>query len=307
MLQEEIAMEGIKTILVTMKRAVKLLKSKEPLILCSSTAFFATFSLSPIIILLVNLFSIYFKSEKIGYQMYQAVGSTFGVETARDIELIVNNFVALESNWLITLGGSIFFLFVATTLLSVVKKSIHTLWHIRKKPKMHIRYYGWERGTSVLLIFYSAILMLLSILVDTGLAVSLDYLGVIWPGAAITVIRILNMVFSIVVVTIWFTLIFRILPEAKVKWDVAFSGGLLTGILFSLGQFILGKILIHSRLASIFGATTSLAVILLFIFYCSFILYFGAAFTHEYGITTDQPIVTSKYSNLYEEKLLVND
>ncbi len=300
-------MAGIKKILITTKRAVKLLKSNDPLILCSSTAFFATFSLSPIIILLVNLFSLYFKSEKIGYQMFQAVGATFGSETAKDIELIVNNFMAIESNWLITIGGSVFFLFVATTLLSVVKKSIHKLWHIRKKPKMRIRYYGWERGTSILVIFYSGILMLVSILVDTGLAVSLDYLEVIWAGAAITMIRILNMVFSVVVVTVWFTLIFRILPEARVKWDVAFAGGFLTGVLFSIGQFILGKVLIHSRLASIFGATTSLAVILLFIFYCSFILYFGAAFTHEYAITTEQPIVTSKYSNLYEEKLLVSE
>jgi membrane protein len=56
--------------------------------------------------------------------------------------------------------------------------------------------------------------------------------------------------------------------------------------------------------ASIFGATTSLAVILLFIFYCSFILYFGAAFTHEYAVRTDQPIATSKYSSRYEEKFI---
>lgn len=297
-------MEGLKTILGAIKRALRLLKGNDPLILCSSTAFFATFSLSPTIILLVNLFSIYFKSEKIGYQMFRAVGSTFGSETARDIESIVHNFMALESNWLITIGGSVFFLFVATTLLTVVKKAIHKLWRIRKKPKMHIRYYGWERGTAILLIFYTGILLLLSILVDTGLAVSLDYLEVIWPGAAIIMIRILNVIFSIVVVTIWFTLIFRILPEAYVKWEVAFAGGFLTGILFSIGQFILGKVLIHARLASIFGATTSLAVILLFIFYCSFILYFGAAFTHEYAIAIDQRILTSKYSNLYEEKLI---
>lgn len=298
------AIEGFKTFIVAFKRAVGLLKSNDPLILCSSTAFFATFSLSPIIILLVNLFSIYFKSDTIGYQMFQAVGSTFGRETAKDVQSIVRNFMALESNWLITLGGSVFFLFVATTLLAVVKKAIHNLWHIRKKPRMHIKYYSWERGKAVLIIFYTGILLLLSIFVDLGLSVSLDYLKVIWPGIAIITIRILNIFFSIAVVTVWFTLIFRILPDAYVKWDVAFAGGFLTGLLFNVGQFVLGKVLIHARLASIFGATTSMAVILLFIFYCSFILYFGAAFTHEYAIAVDKRIVTSKYSNLYEEKLV---
>jgi membrane protein len=297
-------MDDVKAMIGSLKRALKVLKSNDPLILCSSTAFFATFSISPFILLLVDLFSIYFKSEKIGDKMFQSIGATFGNETGKDIESIVHNFMALESNWLITFGVSVFFLFVATTLLMVVKKAIHKLWRIRPKPRMTLKYYGWERGTAVLFMFYSGILFLISILVHTGLSVSLDYLRTIWTGAAIVAVRILSLIFSLVVVSIWFTLTFRLLPDARVKWDVAFAGGLLTGILFNTGQWILSKVLIHSRLASIFGATTSLAVILLFIFYCSFILYYGAAFTHAYAIAIDRRIVTSKYSNLYEEKLL---
>ena len=297
-------MESLKCVATAFRKALGLLKRNDPLILCSSTAFFATFSLSPIIILLVNLFSIYFTSAKIGYQMFLVIGSTFGPETARDVQTIVSNFMEMESGWLITLGSSIFFLFVATTLLTVVKKSIHKLWRIRSKPQWHLRYFGWERGTAVLLIFYSGILLLLSILVDTGLAVSRDYLEVVWPGAALVAVRVLGIVFSVVVIAVWFTLIFKILPEAHVKWEVAFVGGLLTAVLYNIGEFILGKVLIHARLASIFGATTSLAVILLFIFYCSFILYFGAAFTHEYALKTDQKILTNRHSRMYEEKLL---
>lgn len=297
-------MENLRCIAGAFRRALGLLKRNDPLILCSSTAFFATFSLSPIIILLVNLFSIYFTSAKIGYQMFQVIASTFGPETARDIQTIVGNFMELKSGWLITAGSFVFFLFVATTLLTVVKKAIHKLWSIRSKPEWHLRYFGWERGTAILLIFYSGILLLLSILVDTGLAVSSDYLEVVWPGAAIVAVRVLNVIFSIVVITVWFTLIFKILPEACVRWEVAFVGGFLTAILYNAGEFILGKVLIHARLASIFGATTSLAVILLFIFYCSFILYFGAAFTHEYALKTDQKIVTNKNSRMYEEKFL---
>ena len=294
-------MNSVRCILAATKRAVGLLERNDPLILCSSTAFFATFSLSPIILLLVNLFSIYFGSEKIGHQMFQVVGSTFGIETAKDIETIVENFMALDSTWLITVGSSLFFLFVGTTLLTVVKKAIHKLWHIRSKPEWHLRYFGWERGTAVGIIFVTGLLILFSILVDTGLAVSLDYLETIWPGVAIYSIRVLNVVFSIAVVTIWFAILFKFLPEAKLNWEVAFVGGFLTGILFYLGQLLLGKLLVHARLASIFGATTSLAVVLLFIFYCSFILYFGAAFTYEYAMKTDQRIKTSKHSRHFEE------
>ena len=297
-------MDSFKCIWVAFKRALGLLERNDPLILCSSTAFFATFSLSPILILLVHLFSLYFTSDKIGYQMFQAIASTFGRETAKDFEKIVGNFMELDSGWLITIGSSIFFLFVGTTLLTVIKKAIHKLWRIRSKPEWHLRYFGWERGTAILLIFCSGILLLLSILVDTGLAISSDYLATVWPGAAIVAAKVLNVIFSVVVIMVWFTLIFKFLPEAHVQWEVAFVGGFLTSILYGIGQFVLGKVLIHARLESIFGATTSLALILLFIFYCSFILYFGAAFTYEYAQKIDQPIQTNRYSKMYEEKLV---
>lgn len=297
-------MENVRSIFDMFKQALGILKRNDPLILCSSTAFFATFSLSPIIILIVSLFGLYLTSDKIGHQMFLAIASTFGAETAKDIESIVGNFMDRGSGWVITAGSFVFFIFVGTTLLTIVKKAIHKLWHIRSKPEWHLRYVGSERGTALLLILCSGLLLLISILVDTGLAVSRDYLSVVWPGAAMVAVNILNAVFSLVVVTVWFTLIFKMLPEALVKWEVAFVGGFVTAILFSLGQLILGKVLVHARLASIFGATTSLALILLFIFYCSFILYFGAAFTYVYAAQTDQRIQTNKRSRMYEEKFL---
>ena len=297
-------MESMRCIAGAFKRAFGLLERNDPLILCSSTAFFATFSLSPILLLLVDLFSIFFQSDAIGRQIFQVIASTFGAATSEDIQKIVQNFMEIESGWLITAGSFVFFVFVATTLLTIVKKAIHRLWRIRSKPEWHLRYFGWERGTAILLIFYSGVLLFLSIFVDTGLAVSRDYLETVWPGVAITMVRFLNILFSLAVVTIWFALIFKILPEAKVTWEVAFVGGFFTAVLFNIGQFVLGKVLIHARLASIFGATTSLALVLLFIFYCSFILYFGAAFTHEYASQTDQRILTNRHSRLYEEKLV---
>lgn len=297
-------MESVRCIASALRQAVGLLKRNDPLILCSSTAFFATFSLSPIIILLMNFFSIYFSAGNIGRQMFVVISSTFGPETARDLQKIVFNFMELESGWLLTVGSSIFFLFVATTLLSVVKNAIHKLWRIRSQPHVRLRQFGSERGTAALIILISGVLLFLSILVDTGLAVSRDYLQVVLPGGAIFAIRLLDILFTLVVVAGWFTIIFKMLPQAVVKWEVAFIGGLITAVLFNLGQFVLARVLVHARLATVFGATTSLALILLFIFYCSFILYFGAAFTYEYGAKTSQPILTGKHSMKYEEKML---
>ena len=293
----------LKDLLRIFKRSFKLLKRSEPLILSSSTAFFATFSLSPILILLVSAFGLYTQSDRIRNQLFNKIASTVGNETAMEIEKIVNNFMNFETTWWMTIGVTLFFLFVSTTLLEVVKQNIHTVWRIKKKlPR--IRYKFGERAVLAGIIFLTGILFLLTLMIDSALAISLDYLQITVPAIGITFIRILNFFFSITVVSIWFTIIFKVLPNAKVHWDVAFNGGFVTAVLYTLGRLILGKILIHARIESIFGASASFALLLLFIFYCSFILYYGAAFTHEYGEFSNKHICAGKHAHEYEEKML---
>lgn len=296
--------QAFKNVAIGLKRAFSLLKRKDPLILSSSTAFFATFSLSPILLILVYIFSLYFRSDRISQQVFRTIGSTLGTETAKTIETIVNNFMALETNWLITLFGSIFFLFVATTLLGVVKYAIQRIWFLRTKPQLKLRYLSRERGTQIGILAFTGILFLISLLIDTSLAMSIDFFQFKLPPLALSVIRLLNTLFSVIVVTVWFMVLFKFLPEATLSWDSAFNGGLLTGILFSGGKIILGKILIHSRFETIFGASASFALLLLFIFYSSFILYYGAAFTREFAALNNKHICAGKYTDEYEERII---
>jgi membrane protein len=284
-------------------RSFRLLRRTEPLVLSSSTAFFATFSLSPILILLVNFFGLYFKSDSIANQLFGKLGSAIGPEAADEIQSIVNNFMEFETNWMLTTAGVLFFLFIATTLLNVIKMNIHKLWRIRK-TKRTFRYVLRERMTLVGIILVTGSLFLISTMIDSALAISLDYLQTIIPRFGIIVIRFFNIIFSTIVVTLWFTTIFKFLPQARIKWDVAFNGAFLTAILFNLGKMALGKILIHARIASIFGASASFALLLLFIFYCSFILYYGAAFAHEYAEYSGKHISAGKHALEYEEKLI---
>jgi membrane protein len=296
----------VKFVLKAMKKGFRLLRHKDPLILSSSTAFFATFSLSPIIIILVGIVGLYFKSDRFNTQLFRTIGATVGTETAHDLQTIVNNFMAIESNWWITIAGSIFFLFVATTLLGVIKLAIQKIWHIKPKSKLHLKYYSRERLTQIGFILFTGVLFFLALFIDASVGVSLDYLQSVWPSAAITLIRWLNVIFTVIVFSVWFTVLFKTLPEANISWDISFSGGLMTGVLFSLGRFALGKLLVHARVATIFGASTSFALLLLFIFYSSFILYYGVAFTHEYGDMENNPIYASKYAVEYEERTIEN-
>jgi membrane protein len=299
--------QSLKNVAIGLNRAFSLLKRKDPLILSSSTAFFATFSLSPILLILVYIFSLYFRSDRISQQVFRTIGGTLGTETARTIETIVNNFMKLETNWMVTVFGSIFFLFVATTLLGVVKYAIQRIWFLRTKPQLKLKYITRERGTQVGILAFTGILLLISLLIDTTLAMSMDFYQFKLPAVALYAIRILSAIFSVIVVTVWFTVLFKFLPEATLSWDTAFNGGLLTGVLFSAGKLLLGKILIHSRFETIFGASASFALLLLFIFYSSFILYYGAAFTREFAELNNKHICAGKYTDEWEERVIGSD
>jgi membrane protein len=284
-------------------KALRLLRRSEPLILSSSTAFFATFSLSPILIILVTLFGLYFNEDRINNQLFGKIATVVGNEAALEIQNIVNNFMRVEKNWWMTAVGTLLFLFIATTLLGVVKQNIHKIWRIRKGSKK-IRYQFRERAVMIALIVITGFLFLFSITVDSVLGVSLDYLQIHIPKTGIIIIRMLNVVFSLVLATSWFTLIFKYLPQAHIRWEVAFNGAFVTGVLFQIGRFLLGKFLVHAKIATIFGASASFALLLLFIFYCSFILYYGAAFTHEYGDFVHKHISAGKHAHEYEEKVI---
>jgi membrane protein len=273
-----------------LRSTYRLLGKNDPLTLSAATAFFTTFAISPIIIILVNVLTLYFNKESIRPQLFSKIAAIFGQETAIDIESIVNNFRSLESNIWITIAGSLFFFFVATTLLSVVRRAIHKIWNIRQKSGRELGYGLKERAVETGMILLIGALFLFALFLDTSISIFRDYLHEILPQVHTTLIRVLNIIFSITVITLWFTMVFKLLPEARVQWKVAFTGGLFTGILFSLGKFVMGKFLIHGRVASIFGASASFALLLLFIFYSSFILYFGAAFTHEYARANNRPI-----------------
>lgn len=287
-----------------LRGAFILLRKNDPLILASATAFFATFSLPPIIVILVSVLGLYFKSEHIRQRLFDKLTSMLGGQTTGEIEKIVHNFMKLEGNAWVTAAGFLFLLFVATTLLSIVRKAIHQLWHIRRKSSMTLYYGVKERMLGLGMLLFIGLLFLISLLLDASVSLFRNYLHDIFPNVDTMVIRIINIVFSILVVTIWFTILFKILPEARVKWRVAFAGGLLTGLLFSIGKLVLRLMLVESNLVTIYGASASIALLLLFIFYSSMIIYYGAAFTHTFGKAIGCPIHAGRYGDEYEERVV---
>lgn len=107
------------------KDAFLQLNRNEPLILASATAFFTLFSLTPILVILLNILSILFRNDKITEALFQPIEKVFGAETSEQIRSVVENVKSYGGEWYITVGGFIFLLFIATNLLNIIKKAIN--------------------------------------------------------------------------------------------------------------------------------------------------------------------------------------
>jgi membrane protein len=284
-----------------LKKSFRLIGNSNPLLLSAATAFFTTFALAPILINLSHLLNIFFNEDIILPKLFAKLTTAFGKRATHSIERIVENFLSLETSVWVTVALAVFFYFVATTWLSAIRQSIHQLWNIRKKPHQKLRYHIKERLIEIGLILLIGALFLITVGIDYGLvAIREAFTG----GVLRVFFSILNILLSILIISTWLACVYRFMPEAHVGWRVALAGGLCTGVLFVLGRFGITKILVEGKLGELFGPSSSIATILLFIFYCSFILYFGASFTYEYANATGHPIRPAKLGEKYKEEVV---
>lgn len=292
--------------LKTFRDAFFLLTRSNPLILASSTAFFATFALPPIIIIIVTSLGLIFKNDIISFELFNSIQDLMGDKATDQLEAIASNFVILEGNGWIAAGVFLFFIFAATTLLVVIHDSIHVLWRISIQKKNKFKTSLTERLKAITLILSIGILFLLTLVFDTTIALYKDKVHLLFDTNDLLMLKAIHFVFAFMVVTLWFSLVFKVLPNAFVPWKVALSGGTVTSVLFGIGKIVLHRFLVRGSIVTVFGASGSFALILLFIFYTSFIFYYGASFTYMIARNSGQAIKPGKHANLYVQTILNN-
>ena len=284
-----------------MKSSVALFRLNDPLRMAAATAFFTTFALPPIIIIFTQFFRFWVDPNVLSSELISRLGHVLGTGSAHQVEGVLVAVSGLnQSGGYITVLGFIFLLFVATTLFEVIKNSFEQIWDIRVRPKsgvfIRIRY----RLRSLLILFLAGFLFLAALFME-GIQMFLgNYLGGILGGGKTLVYYFMNDLVFITVVSIWFTILFRFLTVGRPRWNISFGGALFTAILFNLGKWLLSYLLIQSNISIIYGASGSMVLILLFVFYSSILLYYGACFVKILSDAQGKPIRAVKQAFMVE-------
>ena len=291
---------AIKQIIQVVKAALRELKSNDPLRLAAATAFFTTFALPAILIIFIQLFGLVLNPQALSDHLFEHLAVILGESSVSQVKQTLVGFTNVASNIYIAVGGFIFLMFVATTLFKVIRDSLNQLWNIKVYSGRGIRFKLQARLKAMGIIMSAGILFLASLVAEAVQALLLDYINELWRGSGSGLYLVLNQLLSTIIVTTWFTVLFRFLANGHPTWKVALAGGMVTGVLFTIGKLILGYLLGYSNIHTIYGASGSFVLILLFVFYASFILYFGATFTHAWAEYTHRPIVPGKNAFKYE-------
>lgn len=285
-----------------LKNSFKDFNENDPLRLSSSTAFFATFSIIPIIILLLTLFSTVFSEQLLTGEVFDALGAMLGKETTDHLSTILDNVQKMQQGTWVTVGIIIFLMFVATTLFIVVQSSFNQIWKVQPKENVTYRFIIKNRGISLVIILVTGLLFLVTLMMDIIIGFLGENILYLLPGINQWLLRILNIALSLGIFTLWFASIYKFLPDVILKWKNVWAGSFLTAVLFLIGQHILGLVLVSGNIDTIYGASGSLVLLLLFIFYSSFILYYGASFVKNYAEHKGEKIKTTKFAVQYEIK-----
>jgi len=264
--------------------------------LSGSLAYSTVFSIAPFLIVMISLFGIFLGREAMEGKIYEQLNSFFGSGTAAQLQEIIKNASLSGKSKTAAIVGSIILFIGATAIFSEIQESINSIWGIKPKPKK-----GWlkfirNRFLSFSVIIGLGFLLLVSLVVTAMIEAFNEKLQIWFPDISIIIFYILNLIITLAVVALIFGVIFKVLPDADIQWKDVIYGALFTAFLFMLGKFGLTFYISKSNIGSSFGAAGSLVILLVWVYYSSLVLYFGAEFTKSWAIKFGEPIRPNDYA-----------
>ncbi|MBC8111795.1 MAG: YihY/virulence factor BrkB family protein [Verrucomicrobia bacterium] len=251
--------------------------------LSASLSYYTLFSLSPMLVVIIGLCSVFFGREAIQGKVYGQINDLIGNQAAVQVqEMIKNAEFSGQTPWAIAIGiGTL--LLGATGLFTEMQDSLNTIWQVKAKPRR-----GWlklliNRALSFSVIVSIGFLLLVSLLVSALLNIFSKKLEILLADATYVLFFVINILVILAVITTLFALIFKVLPDVLIRWKDAWIGAGFTALLFMLGRYLIGLYLGQTGAGTAYGAAGSIVVILLWVYYSSTILYFGAEFTKVYA------------------------
>jgi membrane protein len=268
---------------------------KDPFRESAVIAYYAIFSLPGILVLVITLGGYVFGRDAVSGHLHNQISGAMGNDTADQVQdMMIKASGSAHSIWAKTIG-IITILVGATGVFVQLQKSFNIIWEVKAQPsKSGIWTLLKARLFSFGLILTIAFLLLVSLVITSILAAMSKWMEPYWPAHIMSLFQIASGLISLSIISVLFALMFKILPDAKIKWRFVWVGAFLTGLLFEIGKFGLGVYFGKAEPGSRYGAAGSVVLVLLWVSYSSMIVFYGAEFTKAYADHFHGPLAAGK-------------
>jgi membrane protein len=263
--------------------------------LSASLAYYTIFSIGPTLLVSIFFADLFWGRQSIEGTIYKQISGLVGEEAALQIQGIIQS-ASVSGNSFTAIIGFVTLIIAATTMFTEMQDSINMIWSLKVKPGS-----SWFRMLKNRLLSFSVtaslgFLLLVSLLINSLLDGFMSKLQQMFPHSAIVVIYVVNLLITLIVVALLFAIIFKVLPDAIISWKDVVAGSLFTAVLFMIGKFCITLYLNNSNIGNSYGSAGSLVILLLWVYYSSVILYFGAEFTKAYALKYGSVIKPKDYA-----------
>jgi membrane protein len=265
--------------------------------LAAALAYYTVFSLPPLLILVIAIAGTFLGEEAARGEVVAQLQSLTGKEGAKAIEAVITGAsnAGTGSGVSASIISVVILLFGATAVVTQLQDALNTIWKVAPKPGNMIKIFIFQRLLSFGMILGVVFMLLVSLIMSAALGILSQYLGGLFPGLEF-IWALIDFVISLSVISALFAMMFKYLPDVKIKWNDVIIGAVITAFLFNVGKYLIGLYLAKSAFNSTYGAAGSLVVLLAWIYYSAQILFLGAEFTQVYARRYGSRIEPKEYA-----------
>jgi len=284
-----------------MKATVKEWQSDDAFQKSASLAYYAVLSLPALLVIIINIASVVMSEQYVQQQLTGQISSMIGQGAAEQVQTMIANSRQNSSSAIAIISGVAMLIFSATGVFYQLQKALNDAWEVEQDPDAGIKQVAKSRVLALGIVLAIAFLLIVSLLLATAISMLSGWIEQQVPAIPHFVFYIIQVAVSLGIITVLFALMFKVLPDAEVEWKSVWMGALLTAVLFTLGKFLLGFYFGKADPASTFGSAGSIVLIMLWVYYTSLILLFGAEFTQVYARSKGHRITPSDHARYNAE------
>lgn len=265
--------------------------------LAAALSYYTIFSLAPSLIIIIGLTGLVVEQRRVENELLLQIQRSVGRDAAGFVEQVLQNRTATsnEGNVLATLLSVATVLFGASGAFAQLQGALNTIWGVRAKPKRGIVNFLRTRLFAFVILLLIGFILMLSLVVNTWLVLIDGWFRYLMPGPHL-IFNVGNIVLSLGISFLLFAMLYKVMPDVSIRWHDIWVGAGVTALLFNIGKWGVGLYLGSTEIARIFGASGALVALLVWIYYSTLIILFGAEFIKVFATQRGRAVLPAAHA-----------